>query len=211
MAVQSADTNRTRHRGDVLLDIRGLSVSFLTAGGSVAVTRDVSFSIAPGERLGVVGESGCGKTVTGLSLLGLLPARTSRVTGEILFEGRDLNRMTPDQMRAIRGREIGMIFQEPMTALDPVFTIGEQIGEARTGRSNDPCRVHERCRSPSARLRRPSLAEQPRRQFAHASEPEHASEPQSPRSCRPGGARCVFGFEVHERKAGGYGARRLLH
>jgi peptide/nickel transport system ATP-binding protein len=113
-----------------LLDIRGLSVSFLTAGGPLAVTRDVSFSIAPGERLGVVGESGCGKTVTGLSLLGLLPARTSRVTGEILFEGRDLNRMTPDQMRAVRGREIGMIFQEPMTALDPVFTIGEQIGEA---------------------------------------------------------------------------------
>jgi len=113
-----------------LLEIRGLSVSFLTADGPLAVTRDVSFSIAPGERLGVVGESGCGKTVTGLSLLGLLPARTSRVTGEILFEGRDLNRMTPDQMRAVRGSEIGMIFQEPMTALDPVFTIGEQIGEA---------------------------------------------------------------------------------
>ena len=113
-----------------MLEVRGLSIAFASPTGFTPVTREVSFSIAPGERLGVVGESGCGKSVTGLSILGLLPRRHSRVTGEILFDGEDLNRMSPDQMRAVRGRKIGMIFQEPMTALDPVFTIGEQIGEA---------------------------------------------------------------------------------
>ena len=113
-----------------MLEVRGLSIAFASPTGFTPVTREVSFSIAPGERLGVVGESGCGKSVTGLSILGLLPRRHSRVTGEILFDGQDLNRMSPDQMRAVRGRRIGMIFQEPMTALDPVFTIGEQIGEA---------------------------------------------------------------------------------
>ena len=113
-----------------MLEVRGLSIAFASPTGFTPVTREVSFSIAPGERLGVVGESGCGKSVTGLSILGLLPRRHSRVTGEILFDGEDLNRMSPDQMRAVRGRRIGMIFQEPMTALDPVFTIGEQIGEA---------------------------------------------------------------------------------
>jgi len=113
-----------------VLEVRGLSIAFASPTGFTPVTREVSFSIAPGERLGVVGESGCGKSVTGLSILGLLPRRHSRVTGEILFDGEDLNRMSPDQMRAVRGRRIGMIFQEPMTALDPVFTIGEQIGEA---------------------------------------------------------------------------------
>ncbi|MEY4864194.1 MAG: hypothetical protein RLZ51_2289 [Pseudomonadota bacterium] len=113
-----------------MLEVRGLSIAFASPAGFTPVTRDVSFSIAPGERLGVVGESGCGKSVTGLSILGLLPRRHSRVQGEILFDGQDLNRMSPDQMRAVRGRKIGMIFQEPMTALDPVFTIGEQIGEA---------------------------------------------------------------------------------
>jgi len=113
-----------------VLEVRGLSIAFASPTGFTPVTREVSFSIAPGERLGVVGESGCGKSVTGLSILGLLPRRHSRVTGEILFDGEDLNRMSPDQMRAVRGRKIGMIFQEPMTALDPVFTIGEQIGEA---------------------------------------------------------------------------------
>jgi peptide/nickel transport system ATP-binding protein len=113
-----------------VLEVRGLSIAFASPTGYTPVTRDVSFSIAPGERLGVVGESGCGKSVTGLSILGLLPSRHSRVQGEILFDGQDLNRMSSDQMRAVRGRRIGMIFQEPMTALDPVFTIGEQIGEA---------------------------------------------------------------------------------
>ena len=113
-----------------MLSVRNLSISFRTAAGEIAVTRNVSFDIARGERVGIVGESGCGKSVTGLSLLGLLPARSSRVTGQIRFEGRDLLGLAPEAIRHVRGREIAMIFQEPMTALDPVFTVGEQIGEA---------------------------------------------------------------------------------
>ncbi len=114
-----------------MLEVRDLSISFRTAGGGrVAVTRKLNFSIAPGERLGVVGESGCGKTVTGLSVLRLLPVGHAHIDGQILFEGRDLAHLPEDGMRAIRGRDIAMIFQEPMTALDPVFSVGEQIAEA---------------------------------------------------------------------------------
>jgi peptide/nickel transport system ATP-binding protein len=90
----------------------------------------VSFDLAAGERVGLVGESGCGKSVTGLALLGLLPPRISTVTGEVLLGGADLNRMREAELRRVRGRRIAMIFQEPMSALDPVFTVGEQIGEA---------------------------------------------------------------------------------
>ena len=112
-----------------LLDVRGLSLGFKTAEGELSVIRDISFSVAAGERVGIVGESGCGKTVTGLSLLRLLPEQSSRLTGQILFEGRDLATLSARKMRAVRGREIAMIFQEPMSALDPVFTVGEQISE----------------------------------------------------------------------------------
>jgi peptide/nickel transport system ATP-binding protein len=113
-----------------LLDVRGLSLSFGTSAAALSVTRDVTFSVAPGERVGLVGESGCGKTVTGLSLLRLLPEHSARIDGTIGFAGRDLATLSPRQMRAVRGREIAMIFQEPMSALDPVFTVGEQIAEA---------------------------------------------------------------------------------
>ncbi|MCG6207607.1 ABC transporter ATP-binding protein [Rhodopseudomonas sp. HC1] len=113
-----------------LLDVRNLSLSFTTAQGALPVTRNVSFSIAPGERVGLVGESGCGKTVTGLSLLRLLPTQSARIEGDVLFDGTDLLNLSPRRMRAVRGRDIAMIFQEPMSALDPVFTVGDQISEA---------------------------------------------------------------------------------
>jgi peptide/nickel transport system ATP-binding protein len=112
-----------------LLDVRNLSLSFSTGRNALSITRDVSFSIAPGERVGLVGESGCGKTVTGLSLLRLLPP-SARIEGDILFNGVNLASLSPRQMRAVRGRDIAMIFQEPMSALDPVFTVGDQISEA---------------------------------------------------------------------------------
>jgi peptide/nickel transport system ATP-binding protein len=123
---------RTADSGQVsvLLDVRNLSLSFKTPEGEVQIIRDVSFSVAAGERVGIVGESGCGKTVTGLSLLRLLPIYSARPSGQILFEGRDLSTLSARQMRAVRGRDIAMIFQEPMSALDPVFTVGEQISEA---------------------------------------------------------------------------------
>ncbi len=112
-----------------LLDIRDLSVYFRNGTRETQVTRDVSFSIAPGETVGLVGESGCGKTVTGLALMGLLPRRASRIGGQILLDGEDLAVMSAREMRRLRGRKISMIFQEPMSALDPVFTIGAQISE----------------------------------------------------------------------------------
>jgi len=112
-----------------LLDVRGLSVFFRSGRGEVQVTREVSFAVAPGETVGLVGESGCGKTVTGLALMGLLPEASSRLEGQILLQGQDLVTMAPGPKRRLRGRRISMIFQEPMSALDPVFTIGQQISE----------------------------------------------------------------------------------
>jgi peptide/nickel transport system ATP-binding protein len=124
-----ATAPRPAPAGDALLTVRDLNIFFRTGSGEVQATRDISFSVRPGERVGVVGESGCGKTVTGLSILGLLPRGSSRITGEITFDGHNLLKMGSNALRHIRGRQIGMIFQEPMSALDPVFTVGEQIIE----------------------------------------------------------------------------------
>ena len=113
-----------------LMSVRGLGIRFKTSQGVWQATRKIDFDIAPGERVGIVGESGCGKTITGLSILRLLPNNLAGLDGSILFDGVDLARCcSPREMRAIRGRRIAMIFQEPMSALDPVFTVGHQIAE----------------------------------------------------------------------------------
>jgi oligopeptide/dipeptide ABC transporter ATP-binding protein len=114
-----------------LLQVRSLSTHFFTEEGVVRAVEEVSFEIYPGEILGIVGESGCGKSVTGLSILRLIPSPPGRiVNGEILFDGTDLLKLDEKEMEKMRGNEISMIFQEPMTSLNPVFTIGDQIVEA---------------------------------------------------------------------------------
>src|SRR6202165_56811 len=113
-----------------LLDVRGLKTYFFTRDGVVRAVDGVSFSVARGETLAIVGESGCGKSVTSLSILRLIaspPGRT--VEGSVLFEGRDLLELPEPEMRKIRGDAISMIFQEPMTSLNPVLTLGRQIAE----------------------------------------------------------------------------------
>ena len=113
-----------------LLSVRNLRVEFSTRRGTVHAVNGIDFEIAPGETLGIVGESGCGKSVTSLAVLGLL-ARNGRVTsGEAVFAGRNLLRQSDRRLRRVRGREIAMIFQDPMTSLNPVLTIGRQIREA---------------------------------------------------------------------------------
>jgi oligopeptide/dipeptide ABC transporter ATP-binding protein len=114
-----------------LLEVRGLKTYFYTDDGVVPAVDGVDFSLNRGETLGIVGESGCGKSVTSLSIMGLIPNPPGKIVGgEIIFEGSDLLKKTEAQMRKIRGNDISMIFQEPMTSLNPVFTIGNQIMEA---------------------------------------------------------------------------------
>ena len=115
---------------DVLIDIRNLRTHFFTDDGVVKAVDGVSFPINKGKTLGVVGESGCGKSVTALSILRLISPPGRIVEGEILFDGKNLATLPEPEMRSIRGRDISMIFQEPMTSLNPVFTIGFQIAEA---------------------------------------------------------------------------------
>lgn len=113
-----------------LLEIKDLTTIFHTDSGLVKAVNNVSLEIGMGEILGVVGESGCGKSVTSLSVMGLIPEPPGRIaSGEILFQGCDLRKATEKELRQVRGRDIAMIFQEPMTSLNPVFTIGSQILE----------------------------------------------------------------------------------
>ena len=113
-----------------LLSVQNLSTEFDTDEGRVRAVDDISFCVLPGETLGIVGESGCGKSVTALSIMRLLPQPTGKiVNGQILFEGVDLTRAPITTMEQIRGNRIGMVFQEPMTALNPVHTIGKQLTE----------------------------------------------------------------------------------
>ena len=113
-----------------LLRVENLHVEFWTNRGIVYAVNGISFDVALGETLGIVGESGCGKSVTSLALLGIL-ARAGRVSaGRALFGGRDLLTLDDGELRTIRGREIAMIFQDPMSSLNPVLTVGRQIREA---------------------------------------------------------------------------------
>ncbi len=111
-----------------LLEVRDLTVRLATARGLAPAVRHLSLEIDRGETLGLVGESGCGKSITALSLIGLLPER-AEVTGEIRFEGRDLARLSEDELCKVRGNRIAMVFQEPMTSLNPLHTIGRQVAE----------------------------------------------------------------------------------
>jgi peptide/nickel transport system ATP-binding protein/oligopeptide transport system ATP-binding protein len=115
----------------VILEVKNLRTSFFSDEGEVKAVDNVSFNVYAGKTLGIVGESGCGKSVTSLSIMRLIPNPPGRIIGgQILYKGRDLTQLSMNEMRAIRGNEISMIFQEPMTSLNPVFTIGNQISEA---------------------------------------------------------------------------------
>ncbi len=114
-----------------ILDVTGLRTHFFTQDGVTRAVDGLSFTVAPGETLGIVGESGCGKSVTALSIMRLLPAGLGRtVAGRVIFEGQNLLDLDEAAMRDIRGNRIAMVFQEPMTSLNPVLTVGEQIAEA---------------------------------------------------------------------------------
>ena len=116
--------------GDALLRIRGLKTHFKTDDGWVRAVDGVDLTLNRGETLGVVGESGCGKTVTAMSVLKLIPMPPAKIVeGEILWRGRDIVQLDADEMRKIRAKEIAIVFQEPMTSLNPVYTVGEQIAE----------------------------------------------------------------------------------
>ena len=135
-----------------VLQVNNLRTRFKTRSGDVHAINGVSFDLQPGELLGVVGESGSGKSVTMMSLLGLLPSPPALVSADsVQFEGLDLLRCTPTQLRAIRGAKIGFIFQDPMTSLNPVFSVGYQIME--------PLRKHMHMDKAAARQRAQELLE----------------------------------------------------
>src|SRR5437667_3227320 len=120
-----------------LLDVQGLETHFATAQGVLRAVDGVSFAIERGEVLGLVGESGCGKSVTSLSIMRLVPTPGRVAAGRVLFEGEDLLAKDAEAMRRVRGARIAMVFQEPMTSLNPVFTIGDQIAAAVRAHSGD--------------------------------------------------------------------------
>jgi len=145
-----------------LLSVRDLTVSFRTERGMVRALFGVSFSLFPGETLGLVGESGCGKTITALSLLNLLPSPPAVIEGgRALFRGKDLLTLPEDGMCEVRGKEISMIFQEPMTSLNPVLTIGDQVAEVFT--AHRTCGRKEAAARAVAWLRRVKMPDPERR------------------------------------------------
>jgi oligopeptide/dipeptide ABC transporter ATP-binding protein len=127
-----------------ILEVRNLSTHFFTDDGEVKAVRGVNFSVAPGETLGIVGESGCGKSVTAMSVLGLVQRPGKVVSGEIMFKGRDLLKLSKEELRNIRGRDIAMIFQDPLSSLNPVLRVGFQIDEAMHAHDKIPSEDVER-------------------------------------------------------------------
>jgi peptide/nickel transport system ATP-binding protein len=132
-----------------LLEVRNLSVSFRTEDGLVQAVDDLSLTVSAGEVLGIVGESGSGKTVSMMAVMRLIRDPNAVVHGEVLYRGRDLMRLSKSEIRSVRGREIAMIFQDPMTALTPVYTVGWQIAEQ--------IQAHERLSGAKARARTTSI------------------------------------------------------
>ncbi|EUB99924.1 Nickel-transporting ATPase, Fe(3+)-transporting ATPase [Rhizobium sp. CF080] len=144
-----------------VLAVRNLTTSFRVNGGWKTVIRDISFDVAPRETVAIVGESGSGKSVTSLSIMRLLPPASSRIEGQVVLRGRDLLALPEEDMRRVRGNDIAMIFQEPMTSLNPIFQIGKQIAEALTVHTDisesaakaEAIRLLEKVRIPNARNR----------------------------------------------------------
>jgi peptide/nickel transport system ATP-binding protein len=118
--------------GELLLDVRSLGVRFPTTDGVVQAVSDVSFTLRRGETLGIVGESGSGKSVSNLAVMGLLNRKRADISGQILFKGRELLTLPPNELRKIRGKEIAMVFQDPFACLHPMYRVGAQIAEAAT-------------------------------------------------------------------------------
>jgi peptide/nickel transport system ATP-binding protein len=115
-----------------VLEVKNLRVEFPTRRGTLVAVDDISFSIAPGEVLGVVGESGAGKSLTGMAVINLLEPPGRIAGGEVRLEGRRIDRLSQDEMRRVRGREIGVVFQDPLTSLNPLYTVGDQLVETIT-------------------------------------------------------------------------------
>ena len=146
VARPAATSQVANGKSDALLSVSDLSVQFLTESGPATVVDHVSFSVAPGEMIGIVGESGSGKTVTSLAVMRLVPSPPGRiVSGSVMFDGRDLLTLSLGDMRKVRGDEIAMVFQDPMTSLNPVFTIGTQLV--------DTIRLHRKMKKRAARAR----------------------------------------------------------
>jgi peptide/nickel transport system ATP-binding protein len=123
-------TGRTEDDGRALLTVSGLSVAARSEGRQLMLVQDVDFEVLPGETVGLMGESGCGKSVTANSIVGLLPAELRIAGGQVTFDGRDVTRLSSSELRGIRGGQIGMIFQDPQNSLNPAFTVGNQLTEA---------------------------------------------------------------------------------
>jgi peptide/nickel transport system permease protein len=150
---------RNEANSDALLSVEGLTVAFPSRLGPVKVVEDVSFDIRAGETVGIVGESGCGKTVTAMSLLGLLPGNAETIAGRIVFDGRDLAALSEQQLRRVRGREIAIVSQEPMVSLNPAYRVGSQLALS--------VRIHHRISRRAARARAIELL-----RSVHLPEPE---------------------------------------